>query len=126
MPAMAEYPPGTPCWADLSTPDARESSAFYGGLFGWELHSPRGSDAGAYALFAPAGVPSRGVAGLMPPTRGQQRPAWTTYVSVADADATAALVSEAGGQVLLSPMDVNGHGRMAMFAAGQGGAIAAR
>jgi uncharacterized protein len=130
MPAMAEYPPGTPCWADLSTPDARQSSAFYGGLFGWEMHSPRGSDAGAYAFFAPAGipadeVPARVVAGLMPLTSGQQRPAWTTYVSVADADATAALVSDAGGQVLLSPMDVNGHGRMAMFADDQGAVIAA-
>ena len=98
MPVMAEYPPGTPCWADLSTPDARESSAFYGGLFGWEMHSPRGSDADAYAFFAPAGipadeVPARMVAGLMPLTGAQQQPAWNTYVSVADADATAALVS---------------------------------
>ncbi len=28
---------GTLCWADLSTPDAKRASAFYSGLFGWQL-----------------------------------------------------------------------------------------
>ncbi len=130
MPVMTEYPPGTPCWADLSTPDATVSSAFYAGLFGWELHSPPGSDAGAYAFFVPAGTPpdeapARVVAGLMPLAGGQHRPSWNTYVSVADADATAALVSGAGGQVPTAPMDVDGQGRMAMFADDQGAIIGA-
>jgi uncharacterized protein len=110
MPVMTEYPPGTPCWADLSTPDAGASGAFYGGLFGWETHSPPGSDATAYAFFGSAGPPAA---------------CWNTYVSVTDADATAALVSQAGGQVLVPPLDVDGQGRMAMFADDQGAMIAA-
>jgi predicted enzyme related to lactoylglutathione lyase len=130
MPVMMEYPPGTPCWADLSTPDAAASSAFYGGLFGWERHVPPGPDSGAYAFFVPASTPpdqahARVVAGLMPLAGREQRPAWNTYVSVADADLTAALVSEAGGQVLVSPMDVDGQGRMAMFADDHGAIISA-
>ena len=28
---------GTLCWADLSTPDPKRASAFYSGLFGWQL-----------------------------------------------------------------------------------------
>jgi uncharacterized protein len=40
---------------------------------------------------------------------------WTTYVSVADAEATAAKVSELGGAVFAPPMDVMGLGRMAVF-----------
>ena len=40
-----------------------------------------------------------------------QPPAWSSYVSVADADATAATVSEAGGTVIAEPMDVLDLGR---------------
>jgi hypothetical protein len=130
MPVMTEYPPGTPCWVDLSTPDAGASGVFYGGLLGWEMHSPPGLDVSAYAFFVPAGAPAseasaRVVAGLMPFTGGERPAAWNTYVSVTDADATAALVSEAGGQVLVPPLDVNGQGTMAMFADDQGAMIAA-
>jgi len=127
MPVMTDYPPGTPCWADLSTPDMRVSAAFYGGLFGWELHTPPGN--GGYAFFrlagAAAGEPPAVVAGLMPLAGEQQPPSWNTYVSVPDADATAALVAGAGGQVLVPPVDVPGQGRMAMFADDQGAGIAA-
>ena len=42
-------------------------------------------------------------------------PVWTTYVSVADADETAAKVTAAGGTVLMPPMDVMTAGRMAVF-----------
>jgi len=130
MPAVTAYPSGTPCWADLSTPDARVSSAFYGGLFGWDMRSTPGSDASAYAFFVPAGTPaddaaSRVVAGLMPLASEAQPPGWNTYVSVTDADATAALVIEAGGQVLVPPLDVDGQGRMVMFADDQGAMIGA-
>jgi predicted enzyme related to lactoylglutathione lyase len=45
-----------------------------------------------------------------------QPPAWSNYVSVADADATAARAREAGGNLLAEPMDVMDLGRMAIFA----------
>ncbi len=61
----------------------------------------------------------------MPFTGGERPACWNTYVSVTDADATAALVSQAGGQVLVPPLDVDGQGRMAMFADDQGAMIAA-
>ena len=57
MPAMTAYPPGTPCWVDLSTSDPAASAAFYTGLFGWTAQAaPPGGDA-AYTFFAPAGTP---------------------------------------------------------------------
>ena len=43
-------------------------------------------------------------------------PVWNTYVSVRDADATAATVEGAGGQVVLAPFDIGAAGRMAVFA----------
>ena len=45
-----------------------------------------------------------------------QPTAWATYVSVADADETAAKVKAAGGSVMVEPMDVMDIGRMAFFA----------
>ena len=45
-----------------------------------------------------------------------QPTAWSTYVSVADADETAAKVKAAGGTVVVEPMDVMDIGRMAFFA----------
>jgi uncharacterized protein len=130
MPVMTKYRPGTPCWIDLTTSDPKASIAFYTSLFGWESYSAPGDGDAAYTFFAPAGTPPEDfpgqvVAGLMPSPGEEHRAAWNTYVSVADAEATAALVTEAGGQVLVPPVDVDGQGRMAMFADDQGALIAA-
>ena len=46
----------------------------------------------------------------------RQPTAWTTYISVADADETANKVKAGGGSVLVEPMDVMDIGRMAVFA----------
>jgi len=111
---VVNYPAGTPSWVDLSTPDAAASAGFYGGLMGWSATEPDASgETGGYQLFQQDG---QTVAGLMPQTAEGQPTAWATYVSVDDADATAAKVSEAGGAVILPPMDVTDLGRMAMFA----------
>ena len=56
------------------------------------------------------------VAGVMPLMAEGQPPAWSSYVSVAAAGATATAVKEAGGTVLVEPMDVMDLGRMAIFA----------
>jgi predicted enzyme related to lactoylglutathione lyase len=39
---------------------------------------------------------------------------WTTYLATADADATAAKIKGAGGQLVMEPMDVMDAGRMAV------------
>ena len=51
MPAIGEYPPGTPCWVDLSTSEPKASAAFYTGLFGWESAAgPGGRGRGLHLL----------------------------------------------------------------------------
>lgn len=110
MPEITDYPPGTPSWIDLGSPDIEASIAFYTGLFGWEA-ADQGPDAGGYRMFTLRGLP---VAGLGP-AQNPGPPYWTTYVTVADVDATTALVREAGGMVFLEPMDVLDAGRMAVF-----------
>jgi hypothetical protein len=112
MPNVERYEPGTPSWVDLASTDIAASVAFYTGLFGWEAVD-QGEEAGHYHMFERAGQPVAGAASVM--MEGQPS-AWTTYVSVEDADASIAAVRRAGGTVFLEPMDVLDVGRMAIFA----------
>jgi predicted enzyme related to lactoylglutathione lyase len=114
MSERTSYRPGTPCWVDLATPDVDAAAGFYGGLFGWEVPPAENvENTGGYRRATKAGGD---VAGIMPLMQEGQPPAWTTYVAVEDADATAAAVKEAGGSVFAEPMDVMGLGKMAIFA----------
>ena len=114
MSERTSYAPGTPCWVDLGTPDLDAAVEFYGGLFGWEV--PEAENAEQTGGYRPAMKGGKAVGGVMPLMQEGQPPAWTTYVSVEDADATAAAVTEAGGSVIAEPMDVLDLGRMAVFA----------
>jgi predicted enzyme related to lactoylglutathione lyase len=114
MTEMTTYAPGTPCWVDLGSPDLDGSIEFYGSLFGWDVpESENAEQTGGYRI---ATSQSKSAAGMMPLMQEGQPPAWTTYVSVEDADATAEKVKGAGGQVFAEPMDVMDLGRMAIFA----------
>jgi hypothetical protein len=114
MSERSDYAPGTPCWVDLGSPDLDASIEFYGSLFGWDVPESASSEAtGGYRQAMKGGKP---VSGMMPLMQEGQPPAWTSYVSVADAAATAAKVSEAGGSVIAEPMEVLDLGSMAVFA----------
>jgi uncharacterized protein len=111
MSEATSHAPGIPSWVDLGTPDAEAAKRFYSALFGWEANTV--PDAGGYTLMTLRG---KNVAGISPPPPGPARPpSWMTYVSSADAEATAAKVKAAGGTVLFEPMQVMTAGRMAVF-----------
>jgi uncharacterized protein len=113
MSERTSYAPGTPCWVDLSTPDLEAAEKFYGPLFGWEIPElPNSAEMGGYRRAKKGG---RDVAGAMPLMQEGQPPAWSTYVSVADADAIARAVQENGGTMIAEPMEVASYGRLAMF-----------
>jgi predicted enzyme related to lactoylglutathione lyase len=114
MSERTSYVPGTPSWVELGTPDIEATASFYGDLLGWEVPElPNSAELGGYRRAKKNGADVAGVAPLM---QEGQPPAWTTYVSVADAAATTAAAREAGGQVHVEPMDVMGLGTMALFA----------
>jgi predicted enzyme related to lactoylglutathione lyase len=109
MSERTSYEPGTPSWADLSTTDLHGALSFYGGLFGWEFEDA-GEEAGHYNQ---AYVRGKRVAGIGPtPPGAPPFSAWTTFLSGTDVDAHAAAIKDAGGQVLVGPMDIFGEGRM--------------
>jgi uncharacterized protein len=114
MSERTSYAPGTPCWVDLGSPNLDASIEFYGGLFGWDVpESENAEQTGGYRQAMLRGKP---VAGVMPLMQEGQPVAWSSYVSVADADVVAGKVREAGGTVMAEPMDVLDLGRMAIFA----------
>jgi predicted enzyme related to lactoylglutathione lyase len=110
---MPEYAPGTPSWVELSAPDTDAAADFYGQLFGWTATEPGPvEETGGYRMFQQDG---KQVAGLMGHMQEGQPTVWATYISVADADETARKVRDAGGSVMVEPMDVMDIGRMAVF-----------
>src|SRR3954470_1441988 len=118
MPAVIEYPEGTPSWVDLSSPDLDASARFYGDLLGWEATASEGpEETGGYRMFTLGGA---AVAGLGP-AQGGQPAAWNTYVAVDDATAAKERVEAAGGTTVLEPLQVMDAGTMAIFTdAGEG------
>lgn len=100
-------------WVDVSSPDMDRTRAFYSNLFGWNAQVVPDPEAGGYTMFF---LDGKMVGAAGPTFSPEQHPAWATYVCSTDADATAGAVKEAGGQVVMGPMDVMGQGRMAVLA----------
>jgi uncharacterized protein len=118
---MPEYRHGTPSWVELSSPDTDASAAFYREVMGWTTtEAGPVEETGGYRMFQTGG---QNVAGLSPLMQESQPVAWSTYVSVDDADEVVAKVKAAGGTVIVEPMDVMDIGRMAFFADPAGAAI---
>src|SRR5919106_4695387 len=116
LPSMGErtsYPAGTFSWADLATTDSEGAKAFYGGVFGWELEEMPVPEGPPYVM---ARIDGKSVAALY--ERGADvpgPPAWLSYVTVDDADATAARAGELGATTISEPFDVVDAGRMAVL-----------
>ena len=121
MSERTSYAPGTPCWIDLGTPDQDAAAEFYGGLFGWSVEADENAEqTGGYRV---AVLKDKAIGGVMRLMQEGQPPAWSTYVSVDDADATVAKAREAGGAVVVEPMSVLDYGRMAFLADPTGAVI---
>ncbi len=114
--------PGLFGWVDLMTNDVPAAKAFYGGLFGWTSQDmPMGPDY-SYTQFYKDGSRVAGL-GPMPPGAPDMPVVWSSYVIVEDADAIAAAVPAAGGQVVAEPMTIPDQGRMAMLADPSGAVV---
>jgi len=100
---------GTPTWFDLMTPDLAGAQKFYGELFGWTFLQGT-AETMYYTMCQKNG---RNAAGMgKRPEDAPYPTAWSVYFDSKDVDATAARVREAGGQLVMPPMDVMDQGRM--------------
>ena len=112
MGERTSYAPGAFCSVGLATSDPQAAKAFYTALFGWE---PEDAAGGAFTILKLGG---KEVAILYRQTAEARAagapPHWTSFVSVEDADATAARAGELGGAaVFREPFDVLDAGRIA-------------
>jgi uncharacterized protein len=112
------YAPGTPMWVDLASPDVGASARFYNQIFGW-TSKDLGEEMGHYTMFFRDG---KQVAAVSAPQSPNQPPSWSTYIATTNAEETANKVKQAGGQVLMGPMQVMDQGTMGVFA-DPGGAV---
>jgi predicted enzyme related to lactoylglutathione lyase len=122
MPIRDGYIPGVPCWVDTSQPEPEKAVDFYRELFGWEFEDvmPPGSE-GEYYI---ARLHGGDVAAVGSIRQSAPRVAtWNTYVWVDSVDDTAAKVRDAGGTVMVEPMDVMDFGRMGVFIDPEGAAF---
>ena len=113
MPTRESHPHGMPSWCDMSSRDIEAAKAFYGALFGWEMHTAPEPEAGGYTM---ALLKGRAAAAITPQQQEKVDlgipPHWTMYFTVDDVDAMAAKVEAAGGSVMAPPFDVMTAGRM--------------
>jgi uncharacterized protein len=110
------WPNGTPCWVDYGAADIEAAKAFYADLLGWSFTGGEPE----YGGYLTATVKGEQAAGIGPQQDPSDPPRWTTYFATDDADAAAARIREAGGTVLVEPMDVGPMGRMVIALDPQG------
>jgi uncharacterized protein len=120
MGERTSYPPGTFSWVDLNTDDPEGAKAFYGALFGWDYEDIPIGEGASYSM---ARIDGHSVAALGPLQGEGMPPHWNCYVTVADADASAARAAELGATLVAEPFEVFEAGRMAAFADPQGAVL---
>jgi predicted enzyme related to lactoylglutathione lyase len=119
------YQPGVPCWIDTLQPDPEAAARFYAGVFGWEVTGPGAMPGDPPGQYFVARLRGRDVAGIgSQPAEGAPA-SWNTYVEVASADEAAAKARDAGGAVLVDPMDAPPAGRLAVLADPAGALVGA-
>jgi hypothetical protein len=112
--------PGALTWTELTTRDVGGSESFYHAVFGWTAQDSAIGDV-PYVAWQLDGEP---VAGMMPMIGAgwpvDLPPHWMIYFAVADADESAQLAYDLGGQVPVPPTDFP-MGRFAVINDPQGG-----
>lgn len=110
-------------WNELMTTDPEAALSFYSALLGWTTQKMAMPD-GDYHVVRVGDTSVGGVMAMPPGARaGGMPPAWGSYVTVTDVDATARKAAELGGKVVHGPHDIPGVGRMAVIVDPQGAAL---
>ena len=111
-------------WNELLTTDPAAATKFYTQLFGWTTQEWPTPDF-IYTVVKVSGA-DMGQGGIMPiPPHAQgMPPAWISYVTVDDVDASAKLAEKLGGKIMVGPQDIPEVGRFAVLNDPQGASIA--
>lgn len=104
-------PYGSFIWYELMSPDSGASKAFYERVIGWTIGEKAKGSVDYRVISAPDGQ----VGGLMrideQMAANGARAGWLGYLSVEDADVSAARAAELGAGTLVPPSDIPGIGQ---------------
>ena len=116
MSEMKQYPPGTFCWVELATSDAKAAKAFYGELLEWNVDDVPVGEGMIYSMLKHKGAEVAALYEITAEMKSQGVPPhWLSYVSVASADESATKAKSLGGTVIKDPFNVMDVGRMAVI-----------
>jgi predicted enzyme related to lactoylglutathione lyase len=91
-------------WHELYTTDWKAAMAFYSSQYGWKQE--RAVDMGEMGTYAVFSVDGQQAGGMMNKPSQIPVPVWQFYFTVEAIDAAAKRVADAGGMVLMGPMEV--------------------
>lgn len=104
-------------WYELMTTDTAAAQAFYRSVVGWAIADSGMPGHAGYNILSVGEISIGGLMALPAEACAMGVPPhWVGYVSVADVDASAASIQQAGGSVRVGPMDIPGVGRFATVA----------
>ena len=106
-------------WCELMTTDLAAAKNFYTQLFGWDTEDML-MPGMTYTVVKAGGC---GIGGMMLLPASGMQPAWGTYVTVDDADASASKAEQLGAKLCVPPLDIPGVGRFCVIVDPQGATI---
>lgn len=114
--AMKQH--GAFSWNELITSDVNAAKAFYGELFGWEMHDEQTPE----MTYTIAKTGDNEVGGIMaiPAETEDSMPMWGPYITVDNVDEQIKQAEALGGRTLVEPRDIPDLGRFAVISDPQG------
>ncbi|MGH7616237.1 MAG: VOC family protein [Gemmatimonadaceae bacterium] len=109
-------------WHELSTTDLPAAISFYDALFGWDHQ--RDFDMGDKGVYHVFGRGELGYGGIMKKPDEVPVSSWLHYIEVDNVDAATERATNAGGTVMVPPMEVPGGGRISIMRDPQGAMFA--
>jgi len=112
-------------WHECYVPDVQKAVDFYTTALGMGTQKMEMPGMPPYTMLTHNGNPVCGIMSMSSPEMAPMNipPHWSVYMSVDDVDARIAKVKDAGGQVVVEPMDIPTVGRMALISDPQGAMI---
>lgn len=110
-------------WYDLFTHDLESASRFYGEIFGWEF-IPTASGSSRVRTIEQDGTPIGNAIKIDPQKQKEAHPAWLSYMSVDDVDASAKWVQQHRGAIKMPPKDLPERGRVVVVEDPEGAVFA--
>ncbi len=108
------------CFIELATDDTAKAKEFYGSLFSWTFEDMNMGEGGTYTMLQTGDGPGGGIMAKKMPG---QPTMWTSYVQVADLDASVAKVDELGGKVIVGKTAIPNMGSFAIVEDPTGGVL---